>query len=42
MVEILIAWLFQCLLIPDANEFGICLDNFIVEFLNTNDEDHDW
>lgn len=31
MIDILIAGLFQCLLIPDADEFGICIDNLIVE-----------
>lgn len=31
MIEILFNWLLACMLIPDIDEFGICIDNLIVE-----------
>ena len=32
MIEILFAWLLACMLIPDIEEFGICLDNVVLEY----------
>ena len=31
MLEIFIAWLMNCILIPDFDEFSMCVDNLIVE-----------
>lgn len=31
MIEFLINWLLACVLIPDIDEFGMCIDNLIVE-----------
>lgn len=31
MIEILLAWILQCILIPDQEEFEQCLDNLIVQ-----------
>ena len=31
MIEILLAWILQCVMIPDFNEFSMCVDNLIVE-----------
>ena len=31
MFELLIAWLMQCMLIPDLDEFGQCLDQVVLE-----------
>ena len=32
MIEILFNWLLACMLIPDIEEFGICLDNVVLEY----------
>lgn len=32
MIEILISWLLQCILIPDVEEFGLCLDQVVLEY----------
>ena len=31
MIEFLLAWILQCILIPDIDEFSMCIDNLIVE-----------
>lgn len=31
MIEILLAWILQCAMIPDFDEFSMCIDNLIVE-----------
>lgn len=31
MIEFLLAWILQCLMIPDFDEFSMCIDNLIVE-----------
>ena len=31
MIEILLAWILQCIQIPDYDEFSMCVDNLIVE-----------
>lgn len=32
MIEILLNWLLACMLIPDIDEFGMCLDNVVLEY----------
>jgi len=32
MIDILLSWLLQCMLIPDIEEFGMCLDNVVLEY----------
>ena len=32
MIEILLNWLLACLVIPDVEEFGQCLDNVVMEY----------
>lgn len=31
MFEILLAWILQCVLLPDFDEFSMCVDDLIVE-----------
>ena len=31
MIEILLSGILQCVMIPDFNEFSMCVDNLIVE-----------
>ena len=31
MIEILLAWILQCVMIPDFDEFNMCIDDLIVE-----------
>lgn len=31
MIDILLAGILQCVMIPDFNEFSMCVDNLIVE-----------
>lgn len=32
MFEILLAWILQCLMIPDFDEFSMCIDNVVLEY----------
>lgn len=32
MIEILLNWLLACMLIPDVEEFGRCLDSVVLEY----------
>jgi len=32
MIEILLNWLLACILIPDVEEFGQCLDQVVMEY----------
>ena len=32
MIEILFAWLLQCVMIPDFDEFSMCIDNVVLEY----------
>lgn len=32
MIEILLNWLLACMLIPDIEEFEMCLDNVVLEY----------
>lgn len=31
MIDLLLAWILQCVMIPNIDEFGMCVDNLIVE-----------
>ena len=31
MIEILLSWILQCVMIPDFDEFSMCIDDLIVE-----------
>lgn len=31
MIDLLLAWILQCVTIPDIDEFSMCIDNLIVE-----------
>lgn len=31
MIEFLLAWILNCIMIPDFNEFSMCIDNLVVE-----------
>ena len=35
MIEILLSWLLQCIMIQDINEFEQCLDNIVIEYNNS-------
>ncbi len=32
MVEILLAWILQCIQILDIDEFSMCVDNVVLEY----------
>ena len=32
MIEILLAWILQCIQIPDYDEFSMCIDNVVLEY----------
>lgn len=32
MIDILLNWILACILIPDVEEFGQCLDNVVLEY----------
>lgn len=32
MIDILLNWLLACILIPDVEEFGQCLDQVVIEY----------
>ena len=38
MIEILLAWILQCILIPDFDEFSMCIDNVVLEYNMSLDE----
>lgn len=38
MIDILLNWLLACILIPDVEEFGQCLDQVILEYNISLDE----
>ena len=31
MFDLLLAWILQCIIIPDFDEFSMCIDDLIVE-----------
>ena len=33
MIEILLMWILQCIQIPDFDEFSMCIDNLVNEFV---------
>lgn len=32
MIDILLAWILQCVMIPDIDEFSMCIDNVVLEY----------
>jgi hypothetical protein len=38
MIDILLNWLLACILIPDVEEFGQCLDQVVLEYNLSLDE----
>lgn len=32
IIDILLAWILQCVLIPDFDEFSMCVDNVVLEY----------
>lgn len=38
MIEILFNWLLACMLIPDIDEFGQCLEQVVLEYNLSLDE----
>lgn len=32
MIEILLTWILNCILIPDIEEFGQCVDQVVLEY----------
>lgn len=32
MIDILLAGILQCVMIPDFNEFSMCVDNVVLEY----------
>lgn len=38
MIEILLAWILQCVMIPDFDEFSMCIDNVVLEYNMSLDE----
>lgn len=41
MIDILLNGLLACILIPDVEEFGQCLDQVVLEYNLSLDEKHD-
>lgn len=41
MIEFLFAWLMQCILIPDVEEFGQCVDQLVLEYNQMIEWDQD-
>lgn len=33
MIDLLLAWILQCVIIPDFDEFSMCIDNLVNEFI---------
>ena len=38
MIEFLLAWILQCILIPNTEEFGQCLDQVVLEYNQKQNE----
>lgn len=38
MIEILLSGILNCILIPDIEEFGQCIDNVVLEYNQSIDE----
>lgn len=38
MIDILLNWLLACILIPDVEEFGQCIDQVVLEYNISLDE----
>lgn len=32
MFDLLLAWILQCILLPDFDEFSMCIDNVVLEY----------
>ena len=32
MIDLLLAWILQCILLPDYDEFSMCIDNVVLEY----------
>lgn len=32
MIDLLLMWILQCLMIPDYDEFSMCIDNVVLEY----------
>lgn len=32
MIDLLLAWILQCIMIPDFDEFSMCIDNVVLEY----------
>lgn len=32
MIDFLLAWILQCVMIPDFDEFSMCIDNVVLEY----------
>lgn len=39
MFEILLAWILQCVMIPDFDEFSMCIDSVVLEYNQSIDDD---
>jgi len=38
MFDLLLAWILQCVLLPDFDEFSMCVDNVVLEYNLSLDE----
>ena len=38
MIDLLLAWILQCILLPDYDEFSMCIDNVVLEYNMSLDE----
>ena len=38
IIDLLLAWILQCLMIPDFDEFSMCVDNVVLEYNQSIDE----
>lgn len=41
MIEILLAWILQCVMIPDFDEFSMCIDNVVLEYNMSLEWEHE-
>ena len=32
IIDLLLAWILQCVVIPDIDEFSMCVDNVVLEY----------
>ena len=32
MIDLLLSWILQCVMIPDFDEFSMCIDNVVLEY----------